>query len=200
MEKITFITVERTIDELVPTAYNPRILTKNQYDELEKSIKKFGLAELPVINMETNQILAGHMRLQVLTDLYGRNHIVEVRMPTRVLTKEECDEYLIRSNKNTGEWDWDKLKNGFTFNELQSYGFESYELSFFDGEQVDNSEHLVQSMDSFLNGNARQITLYFGLQEYEKIVARMEKVLEKLGIQSYTEAFIVMLNAYKKNG
>ena len=32
-------------------------------------------------------------------------------MPSRKLTTEEAKEYLIRSNRNNGSWDYDLLKN-----------------------------------------------------------------------------------------
>lgn len=197
--KINFINVKMKLGDLVPTSYNPRKLSKKQYDDLEASLKKFKLAELPVINKNTNQILAGHMRIQILTDLYGKEYEIDCRMPEEELSKEDCDEYMIRSNKNTGEWDFEKLKDNFSFEELTSYGFEPYELSFFDGEtlKLDNADHLTKSMDSYLNGTARQIVLYFGAKDHEEIVARMEKVLESMGSTSYTEAFIRMLDLYK---
>ena len=105
--EIKWTTEQRKISDLIPTDGNPRQLTDKQYKELKKSLKKFDLAEIPAINQD-NSILAGHMRLKILAELKG-DHEIDVRVPNRPLTKKEAEEYLIRSNKNTGEWDMDAL-------------------------------------------------------------------------------------------
>ena len=53
--------------------------------------------------------------------------LIDVRVPNRKLTKEEFDEYNIRSNKNTGEWDWDIL-SVFDIDMLKDVGFDEDEL------------------------------------------------------------------------
>jgi len=126
VNKIIWHNEKRKISELIPTEYNPRILTAKQKKDLEKSIKKFDLAEIPAINTN-NKILAGHMRLKVLQEQKGDIEI-DVRVPNRELTEKEAKEYLIRSNKNTGEWDWDILANEFEIQDLIDFGFETFEL------------------------------------------------------------------------
>ena len=116
----------RKISELVPHARNPRRLTKKQQETLTDSLEKFDLVEIPVINAD-GTILAGHQRLKVMAALGRGKEKIEVRVPNRQLTDDEADEYLIRSNKNTGEWDY-KLLNEFDADELLAIGFENYEI------------------------------------------------------------------------
>lgn len=103
MTDIVWKTETRKLKDLVPASYNPRKLTQKQYEDLRSSLERFGLAEIPAINTD-NLLLAGHQRVKVLTDLFGKDHEIEVRVPNRNLTEEEAKEYNIRSNKNTGEW------------------------------------------------------------------------------------------------
>lgn len=120
-------TEQRKISDLIPTENNPRQLNEKQYSDLKKSLKKFDLAEIPAINTD-GQILAGHMRLKIMSDLGRAEEVIDVRVPDRCLTKKECEEYLIRSNKNTGEWDMDILGNSFEVPDLKEWGFEDAEL------------------------------------------------------------------------
>jgi len=117
----------RKLKELVPTTYNPRKLSEQQYKDIEASLKKFNLAEIPCINLD-NQIIAGHQRIKILASLYGLDYEIDVRVPNRQLTKDELDEYLIRSNKNVGEWDFDILKDNFDISSLLDFGFDKDEL------------------------------------------------------------------------
>lgn len=130
MSKIFWKTEKRKISDLVPTEHNPRRLTDKQYKDLKKSLEKFHLAEIPAINTD-NTILAGHMRLKVLQKIEGENFEIDVRVPNRELSKKEADEYLIRSNKNSGEWDDDILANAFDMKDLEDWGFDSFDMGDF---------------------------------------------------------------------
>jgi len=126
-EKITWNTEKRKISELTEFKSNPRRLTTKQHEDLKKSIDKFGLVEIPAIN-KNGTILAGHMRIRILSDKFGKEYEIEVRAPSRQLSEDEEKEYLIRSNRNTGEWDYDKLANEFKEEDLTDWGFEDKEL------------------------------------------------------------------------
>lgn len=120
-------TEQRRISELIPYDNNPRRLTDKQKSDLEKSLRKFDLAEIPAINTD-NIILAGHMRLRILSELGRSGETIDVRVPDRTLTENEVQEYNIRSNKNTGEWDMDVLANAFDVDELKEWGFDDKSL------------------------------------------------------------------------
>ena len=134
---ITWHNEKRKISQLIPTENNPRILTDKQKKDLVKSLSKFDLAEIPAINTN-NFILAGHQRLKVLQELKGDIEI-DVRVPNRELTEKEANEYIIRSNKNTGSFDFDILANEWDQDELLSWGFESFEFGIEDNENYDDN-------------------------------------------------------------
>lgn len=141
-ESLEFKTEKRKIKELIPYEFNPRQLSEKQHADLKASIDKFGLVELPVINSD-GVLVAGHQRMKVMGSIYGTDHEVEVRIPNRKMTESEVKEYNIRSNKNTGSWDFDILANEFSVDDLLGWGFEDWELGMdsFDGEIDDDDEY-----------------------------------------------------------
>jgi hypothetical protein len=129
MTDLSWSTERRRISDLVPHPLNPRKLTDAQAQTLKDSLERFNLAEIPAINTD-NTILAGHQRLKVMAMLGRGEEVIEVRVPSRTLSPSEASEYLIRSNKNTGEWDFEGLEANFELNDLIGWGFESWELPF----------------------------------------------------------------------
>lgn len=127
METIEFITEKRGLHDLKPCAWNPRTLTKKQAKDLTKSLDKFSLAEIPVVNLD-GTIIAGHQRIEILKKKHSEQYEIPVRVPTRLMTDEEVQEYNIRSNKNTGDFDFDALGNHFDAKDLVEWGFDADEL------------------------------------------------------------------------
>lgn len=136
-KKLKWHTEKRKLSDLIPTENNPRQMTKKQYQDLKKSLNKFDLAEIPAINTD-NQILAGHQRLKILSELEGDVEI-DVRIPNRKLSKSEAEEYMIRSNKNIGGWDKDILANNFDIKNLLDFGFSEIELGI-DVDDINNKD------------------------------------------------------------
>lgn len=115
---------------------NPRKISKEQLEKLKESITNFNYVEIVVVNTD-NTILAGHMRIQALKALGRSSEEVEVRVPNRALSEREAEEYLIRSNKNSGEWDFDILQSEWDFPDLLQWGFTEAELQGVDTETVE---------------------------------------------------------------
>jgi ParB-like chromosome segregation protein Spo0J len=136
-KKLEWSTQKRKINDLIPYKYNPRQMTEKQNLDLEKSLNKFNLVEIPVINTD-GIILAGHQRLRILQSLGRGEEEVDVRVPNRSLSEKEVKEYNIRSNKNNGMWDFDILANSFEVEDLLEWGFEEKELSISDEEEIEH--------------------------------------------------------------
>lgn len=116
--------IERKISELKPAEYNPRELTKKQYEDLKASLSEFGMVNPLLVNMHAdrkNVLIGGHQRARVWAEM-GNDTIpcVEVSME---LDKEK--EVNVRLNKNQGQWDWDLLANNFDSEELIDWGFDA---------------------------------------------------------------------------
>lgn len=143
MTKITWHTEKRRVKDLVPHPSNPRQISKEQLAHLKNSLEKFDYCELVAIQPD-NGIIAGHMRVKALLQLGRGKDDIEVRVPNRQLTAEEAKEYLIRSNKNTGEWDWDCLGNEWDLNDLALWGFTAEDLGIFLEKEMKESEEEEQ--------------------------------------------------------
>ena len=127
MEPLTWTTVRRKVDDLIPYEKNPRTLSKEQESSLKKSLLQFNLVEIPAIDTN-NKIIAGHQRLKVMQLLGRGSEEIDVRIPNRSLTKDEYEKYLLTSNAVTGSWDYDLLKD-FDPNLLTDIGFDENILS-----------------------------------------------------------------------
>ncbi len=126
--KLIWSTVKRRLRDLVPHIHNPRIATESFRQKLTEMIKKFGLVELPAINLD-GTILAGHQRIAILLALYGPDYVIEVRLPSRRLTKAERKTYLLASNRLHADWDWTALAEHFDIKDLFLTGFDDADLS-----------------------------------------------------------------------
>tara|TARA_Y100001938_G_scaffold132243_1_gene190332 strand:+ start:5861 stop:6391 length:531 start_codon:yes stop_codon:yes gene_type:complete len=108
----------KLITELKPATYNPRQISKKQYNDIKNSIKKFGLVD-PIIVNKDNTVVGGHQRLKICKEL----KYIEIDCVVLNLSKEEERELNIRLNKNTGTFDMDILANEFDIDELKDWGF-----------------------------------------------------------------------------
>ena len=111
------------INKLKPATYNPRQISKKQYNDLKDSIVKFGLVD-PIILNKDFTVIGGHQRLKVCKELKYK----DIDCVVLDLTKEEERELNIRLNKSGGEFDMDILANEFDIEELKDWGFKEIEL------------------------------------------------------------------------
>ena len=175
-------------DKLVMAEYNPRQLTKDQYQDLKDSIQRFGLVDPLIVNRHKdrkNILVGGHQRLRIARDL-GIEEIpcVEVNLP---LDQEK--ELNIRLNKNLGEWDYDALANYFDVGELTEWGFKNYELGVNNKSDVDMND-LWEGMPEYENEDLtplKNIIISFesedDLQDFAKLIN------QKLTMQSRSIRF-----------
>ena len=119
--------VEVPINELRASEYNPRKHSKEQAEQLKESIRRFGLIDPIIANLDESRrdiVIGGHFRLEMAKELgYETVPVVYVRIPD--LEKEK--ELNVRLNKNTGEFDLDLLSE-FDESFLAEIGFDSEEL------------------------------------------------------------------------
>lgn len=135
-------TEQRKVKDLVPYEYNPRTLTEDKKALLIRSIEKFNLAEIPAVNTD-NVIIAGHQRVKVLMDIGRGDELIDVRVPSRMLTEQEFKEYNITSNVPVGFWDVDVLEEHFGDVDLEAMGLFLQDIEIPGealGDEADNEE------------------------------------------------------------
>ncbi len=138
MNKLSWTTVQKRINDLIPQEVNPRRITDKQMSDLTQSLKKFNLVEIPAVDYD-GTILAGHQRIKALQLLGRGDEMIDTRVPNRKLTNKEAKEYLIGSNKLGGDWDYDALK-AFDIDMLTDVGFDQLELSEFWDKDLETKE------------------------------------------------------------
>ena len=124
MQTLEWTTEKRKVSELIPYQSNPRQLTEKQAKDLAASLERFKLADPIIINTD-NTIIGGNQRVSISKQ--SGVLIVDVRVPSRTLTKEEEQELNLRLNRNQGQWDFDLLAN-LDEELLKNIGFDSKEL------------------------------------------------------------------------
>ncbi len=170
----TWKTVKRKVNDLTPYPLNPRKITEKQHEDLQISLDTFGLAEIPVINTD-GMIVAGHQRILTLQALGHGDDEIDVRVPTKKLTEDEIREYNIRSNKNTGEWDFEILFENFKTDDLLQWGFETWELGV--GQEDPDIKKEWKGMPEFEQNEVKSYkTLYVHLLTEEDYKAFQEKI------------------------
>lgn len=128
MKKLVWTTVQRKVKDLLPFKENPRKMSASQTADLKKSLSKFGLVEIPAVDLD-NRIIAGHQRLAVMQLLGRGDDIIDCRIPNRKLTESEYKQYLITSNKVHGDWDEELLSKYFDADLLLESGFDNEEIT-----------------------------------------------------------------------
>lgn len=129
MKRLSWTTVQKSVNDLIPQEVNPRKISDKQMSDLKRSLKKFNLVEIPAVDYD-GTILAGHQRIKALQLLGRGDEMIDIRTPNRKLTEQEAKEYLIGSNKLGGDWDYDLLKS-FDLDTLSFAGFDQIELAKF---------------------------------------------------------------------
>ena len=180
--KLEWRTEKRKVKDLKLFEGNPRQMSEKQAENLLTSLRKFNLVEIPAIDQK-NRVIAGNMRVVALQKLGRENEEIPVRVPSRPLTEEEAREYLIRSNKNIGSWDYDLLAN-WDESLLTDAGFTDDEL-----DQVFNLEYTddfdtEKELEKILKGGKRRCKAgdVWQLGEHRLIIGNStdRKVWEKL--------------------
>ncbi len=165
-------TIQRKINELIPYEHNPRQMTEKQNADLKASLEKFDLVEIPAINTD-GTILAGHQRLRLMQTLGRGDEFIDVRIPDRELTPKEVQEYNIRSNKNTGEFNFDVLANSFEVPDLVEWGFIEKDLRINDAVGGWNPE---KNFDDEIGDGINDLVGY-GLQSFWKDICSEDSEL-----------------------
>lgn len=127
----------RKLSELIPHDKNPRILTREQCEQLKKSISKFGLIDKPVITKD-GRLIGGHQRVHVMMSSGFTE--CDCWICEDDLSDKDIEELMLRLNRNTGDWDWDLLANHFDLEDLIELGFDESDIVYDDEEIKDDGE------------------------------------------------------------
>jgi len=169
--------INKKIEELKPSEYNPRGMTDKERKDLTESILRFGMVEPIVINGAENRknvIIGGHQRFYICRDLgWKEMPCVLVNIPE--IEKEK--ELNLRLNKNLGHWDWELLSR-FDEKLLLDVGFEEMEIDRYpfkiEGEELEIGEYKFGTVNSWV----RIGDFYCEIEDekYQKIKKKIEEI------------------------
>jgi len=196
--------IEKNTADIIPANYNPREITKKQYDEIKESIDKFGLVDPLIVNVHPdrkNILVGGHQRLQVIKNMNIKTApCVEVN-----LDEKQEQELNIRLNKNQGQWNFENLANFFDVDNLVDWGFDSKELNFSNTVELNETISAVDNDftgegDDFLPSQVRMVQLFLSSETEPLFRTRIEKLKSLYGSENITDAVMTAVkNEYESN-
>jgi len=103
---------------------NPRIIKDENFKKLVNSIKKFPkmLEIRPIVIDDKGMILGGDKRYLACKELKLKQVPV---ICASALSPAEKEEFIVKDNLFSGEWDWTKL-SGWDTKKLAEWGFEEW--------------------------------------------------------------------------
>lgn len=188
------------ISELKFAEYNPRQASEREAKDLTESIQKYGIVDPIIVNKapgRENVIIGGHFRVRIAKAL----DMKEVPVYYLDLSLEEERELNLRLNRNTGRFDYDLLSSNFTPDLLLAIGFTEGELGLVKGsgkEMVDR-DNLDKDLESYLDGNIRQIVLYFKKEEFDIVIPKMDGLMKEFEVENHTFVFLKLLEHYENS-
>ena len=187
---------QRKVSELTNWEDNPRSIVKEDFERLKKQIIKLGMYKPLLVNAD-NIVLGGNMRLRALSELGAKEVAVTVVDATDPATMLE---YALSDNDQVGVTDDLKLAELVHLNpiDISFYKVQANILRPLEsivnppdpvteggGDDVDKSD-LDESLDTYLNGNIKQIVLYYDNEQYGKIVDMLTNLGERFNIEDNT--------------
>ncbi len=150
------------VKDLKPATYNPRKWEPGAIEQLTESIQRFGLIDPILVNSADNRkniVIGGHFRLKIAKDLgFTEVPVVYLDLPDEGKEKE----LNLRLNRNTGEWDFELLKD-FDINLLLDAGFNDTELSMAWDENIeleDDGFNTRKELEAIINPETKTGDIY----------------------------------------
>jgi hypothetical protein len=176
--------------DLIEAEYNPRQLNIDQHAQLTDSIKRFGLIDPLIINVNKerkNILIGGHQRLKIAKEL-GIEKVPCVELD---LSAEKEKELNVRLNKNTGSWDWDALSSYFDVEELTEWGF-SDDVLF---ETEESFEEEISEPKASDDGYSR-FELIMLHENKLKLLEALNKAKNEFALEKQEDALMEIINRY----
>lgn len=132
MQSLYWTTIKVKVRDIIPSNFNPRKITSEKREALRRSLDKFNLVDIPVLNFDKS-LISGHRRLEVLILAGREDETIDARYPNRQLTEKEAKEYMVIANTHAGEFDFEMLEEHFNMVDLDDLGFD---IPDFSGESI----------------------------------------------------------------
>ena len=148
---------------------NPRIVKDYKFKKLVNSIKNFPqmMEKRPLIVDENYMILGGNMRWKACQELKMKEIWID---DAEDWTEEQKNEFIIKDNVGSGEWDWDLLANEYNNEELKDWGLDVW--------QTDDDielEDFFNEEEGLLETESNKIILEYTKEDYDIVIAAFNR-------------------------
>lgn len=168
--------VERKIDELIVSEYNPRKLNMKDFKALKDSLRKYGFLDPLIVNVNPERkdvIIGGHQRREAWKEL-GKETIPTIEVN---LSIEDEKELNIRLNRSAGAFDINLLGIMFSKDKLLEIGFNESELSKIETE-------FEKTISEFDNSNCEYPIVPKFNEKYDYILIVCENEMDNLRLRT----------------
>ncbi len=181
-----------------------------------ESMERFGFMQPLIRDDATSRLVAGHGRLEALTQMLGKDkpapkNILVVKGVWHVpvitgisfLSEAEAESYLLADNRlvELGGWDNAMLVSLLQINaSLAGTGYTEAELDEKIMQLKQGTKEGItpkETLDRYENGDTKQIVLYFMLEEYHLVMQRLADYQIKNKLQDNRAVLLHLLEQYK---
>jgi len=173
------------IGKLIPAPYNPRLAlqpTDRRYQNLERSLREFGLVEPLIWNERTGHVVGGHARLAILKSMGVKSVPVSVvRLTPR---REKALNIVLNNMEAQGRYDPDRLADLLEelaeLPELELTGYDQRDLADLRLEPADNLPPEVERSEV-------EITIETDVATHEKLAPRLDKLIRDFDLVCHVQ-------------
>lgn len=200
----------KAVSRLKKASNNPKL---HDLEAIKMSLRRWGFV-LPLVEDEaTGTLVAGHGRLEAIQQMYeagedapkrvreqGAEWFVPVLSGVAFRTAEEAEAYLLADNRlvELGGWKTEELVE--MVRDLQDRGVPTIGWAPDDMQKllVDASspEGVTDAVDEM---TIKQLMLFFSAEQFEDVVAKMQRVMDSTGLDSHTAVFLHLLAKHEAN-
>jgi len=186
------------INKVFSNPLNPRIIKKDKFEKLVKSIKEFPemLQLRPIVVNSEMGIIGGNMRFKACQEL-GLKEIYIIKAEN--LTKEQVQQFVIKDNVGFGEWDWDILANSWDTRELKDWGMDVWQGAQED-DLFDVNDSEIDSLSKEPKMTDDDYSLFELVMLHENKIIFLEllsKIKKEYVFEKQEEALMEIIRVYK---
>jgi len=160
-----------TLDKLLPAEYNPRTITKDEFEGLKTSIKTFGQQENLIVNKDMT-IISGHQRFRAMVSLGWTEAVCNLVDLDKHAEKKL--NVIMNSTAISGKYDelmlseiLEELKLDADYESLRLNMLEPLDLSNLDYSILETGTELDDEMQAMADNVKKAIQIEFKPQDYE---------------------------------
>lgn len=113
------------IDEVLERDNNPRYISPEEFEALKQSIAGFPeMLRLRPGVVDAQKVLLGATQRKKACKELGWELFPVIYADD--LTEEQLKEFIVKDNMHSGDWDWDKLKEDWGFEQLEAWGMRDF--------------------------------------------------------------------------